>query len=120
APARRRAPGPERPGLDRLRMALTGPRARPTAATTEVTTSARAVAEAAATLVGSSQELTVAVQESTEQLRGVSVGAREVADRVVFMAGGVVVEEGPADDVLLRPQHALTRSFVGAMDSAEV
>ncbi|WP_046528818.1 amino acid ABC transporter permease/ATP-binding protein [Cellulomonas sp. FA1] len=53
---------------------------------------------------------------ATHQLRF----AREVADRVVFMAGGVVVEEGPADDVLLRPQHALTRSFVGAMDSAEV
>ncbi|QGQ18539.1 ABC transporter permease subunit [Cellulomonas sp. JZ18] len=53
---------------------------------------------------------------ATHQLRF----AREVADRVVFMAGGVVVEEGPADDVLLRPQHPLTRAFVGAMDTAEV
>lgn len=53
---------------------------------------------------------------ATHQLRF----AREVADRVVFMAGGVVVEEGPADDVLLRPRHELTRAFVGAMDTAEV
>ncbi|MFC8191990.1 amino acid ABC transporter permease/ATP-binding protein [Cellulomonas sp. NPDC057328] len=53
---------------------------------------------------------------ATHQLRF----AREVADRVVFMAGGVVVEEGPADDVLLRPRHATTRAFVGAMDTAEV
>lgn len=53
---------------------------------------------------------------ATHQLRF----AREVADRVVFMSGGVVVEQGPADDVLLRPQHPLTRTFVGAMDAAEV
>ena len=53
---------------------------------------------------------------ATHQLRF----AREVADRVVFMAGGVVVEEGPAEDVLLRPRHDLTRAFVGAMDTAEV
>lgn len=53
---------------------------------------------------------------ATHQLRF----AREVADRVVFMAGGVVVEEGPADEVLLRPREAATRAFVGAMDTAEV
>ena len=38
--------------------------------------------------------------------------AREVADQVVFMDGGVVVEAGPPDDVLLRPQHERTRSFL--------
>jgi len=39
--------------------------------------------------------------------------ARDVADRVVFMDGGVVVEEGPARDVIERPQHARTREFLG-------
>ena len=38
--------------------------------------------------------------------------AREVADRVVFMDAGVVVEEGPPDEVLLEPQHDRTRRFL--------
>ena len=38
--------------------------------------------------------------------------AREVADVVVFMDGGVIVEQGAPDDVLLRPQHARTQSFL--------
>ena len=38
--------------------------------------------------------------------------AREVADTVVFMDGGVVVEQGAPDDVLLRPQHERTRAFL--------
>src|SRR5690606_20991122 len=31
--------------------------------------------------------------------------AREVGDRVVFMDGGVIVEEGPPNAVLGQPQH---------------
>jgi len=38
--------------------------------------------------------------------------AREVADRVVFMDGGVVVEEGPPEAVLGAPQHPRTRDFL--------
>jgi polar amino acid transport system ATP-binding protein len=38
--------------------------------------------------------------------------AREVADRVVFMDGGVIVEEGPPDQVIGRPRHARTRLFL--------
>jgi len=38
--------------------------------------------------------------------------AREVADQVVFMDGGVVVEAGPPENVLLQPQHERTRSFL--------
>jgi polar amino acid transport system ATP-binding protein len=38
--------------------------------------------------------------------------AREAADRVVFMDAGVVVEEGPPNDVLLDPQHERTRNFL--------
>jgi polar amino acid transport system ATP-binding protein len=38
--------------------------------------------------------------------------AGEVADTVVFMDGGVVVESGRPADVLERPQHERTRSFL--------
>jgi polar amino acid transport system ATP-binding protein len=38
--------------------------------------------------------------------------AREVADRVVFMDQGVVVEEGPPNEVLLNPQEERTKSFL--------
>ena len=38
--------------------------------------------------------------------------ARGVADRVVFMDQGVVVEEGPPNDVLLNPQEERTKSFL--------
>ena len=38
--------------------------------------------------------------------------AREVADRVVFMDGGVIVEEGPPEQVIGKPRHARTRSFL--------
>jgi polar amino acid transport system ATP-binding protein len=38
--------------------------------------------------------------------------ARDVADRVVFMDEGVVVEEGPPVDVLLRPQTERLRAFL--------
>ncbi|UYM07824.1 amino acid ABC transporter ATP-binding protein [Solicola gregarius] len=39
--------------------------------------------------------------------------AREVADRVIFMDDGLVVEEGSAADVLTNPRHARTRDFLG-------
>jgi polar amino acid transport system ATP-binding protein len=38
--------------------------------------------------------------------------AREVADRVVFMDGGVVVEEGPPERVIADPSHERTRAFL--------
>ncbi len=39
----------------------------------------------------------------------------EIADRVAVMRQGEVVEEGPADDVLVRPQHAYTQALVAAV-----
>jgi polar amino acid transport system ATP-binding protein len=39
--------------------------------------------------------------------------ARQVAHRVVVLAGGVVVESGPPEVVLERPQRAETRAFLG-------
>ena len=38
--------------------------------------------------------------------------AREVADRVVFMDGGVVVEAGPAAAVISDPQQPRTQDFL--------
>jgi polar amino acid transport system ATP-binding protein len=38
--------------------------------------------------------------------------AREVADEVVFMDDGLVVEAGPPADVLERPRHERTRAFL--------
>lgn len=38
--------------------------------------------------------------------------AREVADRVIFMDGGVIVEEGTPDEVLLNPKQPRTIDFL--------
>jgi polar amino acid transport system ATP-binding protein len=38
--------------------------------------------------------------------------ARHVADRVVFMDGGVIVEQGPPEQVLGAPVHERTRRFL--------
>ncbi|MBL1103103.1 amino acid ABC transporter ATP-binding protein [Streptomyces sp. 5-8] len=39
--------------------------------------------------------------------------AREVADRVVFIDGGRIVEQGPPGQVLDSPRHERTRDFLG-------
>jgi polar amino acid transport system ATP-binding protein len=39
--------------------------------------------------------------------------AREVADRVVFMDGGVIVEEGPPAQILDSPREERTKQFLG-------
>lgn len=41
--------------------------------------------------------------------------AREVADRVVFMEGGVVVEQGKPEDVFDHPQNERTAQFLGSI-----
>ena len=38
--------------------------------------------------------------------------ARDVADRIVFMDGGVIVEQGPAEQVIDRPREERTRAFL--------
>lgn len=38
--------------------------------------------------------------------------AKEIASRIVFMDGGVVVEEGPPEEILNRPQNPSTISFL--------
>ena len=39
--------------------------------------------------------------------------AHNVADRVLFMAEGVVVEEGAPEEIFERPQKDRTKAFVG-------
>lgn len=43
------------------------------------------------------------------------VFARKVADRVIFMDGGVIVEEGTASQVLDNPQNPRTKEFLQKM-----
>lgn len=50
---------------------------------------------------------------STHQLRF----ADEVADRVVFLSGGHIVEEGPAHEVLTSPRNPLTARFLSVMEA---
>ena len=38
--------------------------------------------------------------------------AQEVADRVIFMDGGVVVEEGAPDEVFYKPKEERTKKFL--------
>jgi polar amino acid transport system ATP-binding protein len=45
--------------------------------------------------------------------------AREVADKVVFMDGGVVVEQGNPKEVINNPQHVRTRAFLSRMRQEE-
>jgi polar amino acid transport system permease protein len=50
---------------------------------------------------------------STHQLRF----ADEVADRVVFLSGGSIIEEGPAREVLSRPRNPITARFLNVMET---
>ena len=41
--------------------------------------------------------------------------ARDVADRVVFMDGGVIVEQGPPSQILIAPAHERTKRFLARL-----
>jgi polar amino acid transport system ATP-binding protein len=42
--------------------------------------------------------------------------AREIADRVIFMDGGYIVEQGPPKDVFDNPKMDRTRAFLGKIE----
>lgn len=42
--------------------------------------------------------------------------ARDVADHLIFMDGGVIVEQGPATEVINNPQHDRTKAFLANYD----
>ncbi len=46
--------------------------------------------------------------------------AREVADRVVFMDEGNIVEQGPPEDVLDRPKHERTQRFLRMVEQQAI
>jgi polar amino acid transport system ATP-binding protein len=41
--------------------------------------------------------------------------ARDAADRVIFMDHGVIVEEGPPEEIFSRPREARTKSFIAEL-----
>ncbi len=43
----------------------------------------------------------------------------QVADRVAVMRNGVLLEEGPKTAIFLSPQHAYTRSLLGAVPTLQ-
>src|SRR5216683_488624 len=50
---------------------------------------------------------------STHQIRF----ADEVADRVAFLSGGSIIEEGPAHEILTNPRHSATARFLSVMEA---
>jgi polar amino acid transport system ATP-binding protein len=44
--------------------------------------------------------------------------ARSVADRVIFMADGRIVEQAPPQQFFTNPQHEKTRNFLGQILSS--
>jgi polar amino acid transport system permease protein len=49
---------------------------------------------------------------STHQIRF----ADEVADRVAFLSGGSILEQGPAHEILTNPRHPVTARFLSVME----
>lgn len=45
--------------------------------------------------------------------------ARAVADRVIFMADGEIVESGPPETFFAAPTHERTRAFLGQILSSQ-
>ena len=45
--------------------------------------------------------------------------ARDVADHIIFMNDGVIVEEGPPEVVINNPQHERTRSFLNRFSTID-
>jgi polar amino acid transport system permease protein len=50
---------------------------------------------------------------STHQIRF----ADEVADRVAFLSGGSIIEEGPAHEILSNPRHPVTARFLSVIEA---
>ncbi|MEM0466029.1 MAG: amino acid ABC transporter ATP-binding protein [Candidatus Thermoplasmatota archaeon] len=43
--------------------------------------------------------------------------ARNVADEIIFMEEGVIVEQGPPSEMFLRPKHSRTKEFLGRIST---
>jgi len=43
--------------------------------------------------------------------------AKEVADKVIFMADGVIVESGTAEEVIVNPKNERTQAFLSRFNT---
>ena len=43
--------------------------------------------------------------------------ARQVADRVLFLESGVILEQGTPAEIFSNPQHPRTRDFLGKLST---
>jgi polar amino acid transport system ATP-binding protein len=66
----------------------------------EVLTVVRELAESGMTMVISTHEMGF---------------ARQIADRVCFVAGGVILEQGPPEQIFTRPEQQATRDFLSRL-----
>ena len=46
--------------------------------------------------------------------------AAAVADRIIFMADGYIVEEGPARELVANPKNERTRAFLAGLDKSSI
>lgn len=46
--------------------------------------------------------------------------AAAVADRIIFMADGYIVEEGPARELVAKPKNERTRAFLAGLDKSSI
>lgn len=46
--------------------------------------------------------------------------AAAVADRIIFMADGYIVEEGPAKELVANPKNERTRAFLAGLDKSSI
>lgn len=45
--------------------------------------------------------------------------AKEVADRVIFMADGIIVEQGTPEEIFRNPQNERTKKFLRQLNASE-
>jgi polar amino acid transport system permease protein len=74
------------------------------------------VGEVLETIRGLARDTGLTMIISTHQIRF----ADEVADRVVFLSGGKILEDGPAHETLTRPRHPAFARFLSVMEADRV
>lgn len=45
--------------------------------------------------------------------------AKEVADRIIFMADGIIVEQGTTEEIFRNPQNERTKKFLRQLNASE-
>ena len=55
------------------------------------------------------------IDKETQQKLLLEMGGREVADRVIFMADGIIVEDGTPKQMFGDPQNDRTKAFLSSI-----